>query len=80
MATKRKSLTLAAVKSRVAASHAAAGRLRERDPKERRCAFDDCGKAFRPVRDWQKYCTSLCRYKAWDVDNPRVRIKKTARR
>lgn len=32
-----------------------------------------CSIEYTPKRDWQKYCSSNCRVKAWDKDNPRVK-------
>jgi hypothetical protein len=73
---KKRELLIAAVRSH--RPHAVpGGRLRERDPKERRCQYESCGRAFKPTREWQKFCSSLCRFRAWDEENPRVRIRKT---
>jgi hypothetical protein len=77
---KRKQLMLAAVRSRQAATAVIGARLRERDPKERRCSYEDCGRAFGPRRAWQRFCSERCRYKAWELENPRVRIKRARSR
>jgi len=39
-----------------------------------RCSW--CKKAFKPKRDWQKYCSKDCRQKAFEHRNPRQKIGK----
>jgi hypothetical protein len=47
----------------------------ERMSKARTCQYGDCGKTFHPQRHWQKFCSTRCRFRAWDADNPRVRVR-----
>ena len=37
---------------------------------KRRCP--NCKKLFPPRREWQIFCTSRCRWAAWDASHPRV--------
>ena len=41
--------------------------------KQRKCT---CGKKFTPKRDWQKFHSPACRYKAWVELHPRITVAK----
>lgn len=32
-----------------------------------------CGESYIKTRAWKKYCSAGCRFKMWDVNNPRVK-------
>jgi hypothetical protein len=51
-------------------------RHRVRGERQRICTLEGCGRAFRPGREWQRFCSTTCRYRAWDLDHPRVRAKR----
>lgn len=33
-----------------------------------------CGNSFEAYRKWQKHCSSRCRWKQWDKNNPRTKL------
>ena len=33
-----------------------------------------CGAKFTPKREWQRFCSSACRFADWNEKNPRQRI------
>jgi hypothetical protein len=72
--TSKQQLMIAGMRSRPAPLRAGA-RLRERDPKQRQCLYEECGRTFRPTREWQRFCSTRCRYRMWNEENPRVRIR-----
>lgn len=34
-----------------------------------------CGEKFSVKRRWQKFCSSLCRFKDWDKNHPRTKAE-----
>jgi hypothetical protein len=42
--------------------------------KIRKCQY--CDSNFKVNREWQKFCSPQCRYKQWDIDNPRIKNEK----
>ena len=40
---------------------------------ERKCGW--CGTEFQPVRKWQEFCKSICRFKRWDKNHPRTLLE-----
>lgn len=45
-----------------------------------KCANPECGKELEPKRRGggpdKRHCNNKCRYRAWDLENPRQRKKK----
>ena len=42
------------------------------------CRYRKCNNTFEPVRNWHKYCSSVCRLKDWDEKNPRIKASQKA--
>jgi hypothetical protein len=36
-----------------------------------KCGRSGCNTKFKQKRKWQKYCCDDCRWKQWDLENPR---------
>lgn len=43
---------------------------KQKDMKIKVCEY--CGRKFKPVRHWQRFCSDRCRWKSWDKRHPRI--------
>ncbi len=37
------------------------------------CLLPSCGKTFRKLKPWQKFCSRQCRDRYWNLQNPRIK-------
>ena len=52
-------------------SHSVERKKASKQSKRSKCL--QCNKMFDVCRPWQKFCGRVCRYKNWDISNPRVK-------
>lgn len=37
------------------------------------CNCEQCGEKYSQYRSWQRFCSSLCKFRAWDKKHPRTK-------